>query len=210
MVFAESTITFKEFAVKEPLPLAVIQDAVLTFLQGRKDAVVFGAQAVNAYVGEPRMTQDVDILSDRAAELAGELCQYLHDRFRISVRIRRIKKGPGYRLYQVRKPKNRHLADIRQVDELPPARRRSKILVMAPDVLVASKVIALHERRGQPKSGTDWRDLALLLLAFPDLKKDPGPVTERLKALDAGTDTLATWKELVSQKLEADDEDGGY
>jgi len=61
MVFAEGTLTFKKFAVKEPLPLATVQEAVLEFLQGRDDAVVYGAQAVNAYVDEPRMTQDVDI-----------------------------------------------------------------------------------------------------------------------------------------------------
>jgi hypothetical protein len=32
---------------------------------------------------------------------------------------------------------------------------------------------AFHQRRGKPKSGTDWRDIAMLLLAFPDLKVDP-------------------------------------
>ena len=99
MVFAEGSITFKEFAVKETLPLSAIQDAVLEFLQGRDDAVVFGAQAVNAYVDEPRMTQDVDILSDRASELAEELREYLHDRFRISIRVRTVKGGQGYRLW---------------------------------------------------------------------------------------------------------------
>ena len=54
--------------MREPLPLATLQEAVLEFLRGRSDAVLFGAQAVNAYVGEPRTTQDVDILSTRAAE----------------------------------------------------------------------------------------------------------------------------------------------
>ena len=62
MGFAEGTLTFKEFAVKKPLPLATIQEAVLEFLQGRDDAVVYGAQAVNAYVDEPHMIQNVDIL----------------------------------------------------------------------------------------------------------------------------------------------------
>ena len=52
--------------MQETLPLATIQDAVLDFLRGRKDAVVFGAQAVNAYVDEPRMTQDIDLLSVQA------------------------------------------------------------------------------------------------------------------------------------------------
>ena len=46
------TLTFEEFAMREQLPLATIHDAVLEFLRGRDDAVVFGAQAVNAYVGE--------------------------------------------------------------------------------------------------------------------------------------------------------------
>ena len=43
--------------MSETLPLASIQEAVLEFLRGRNDAVVFGAQAVNAYVPEPRMSK---------------------------------------------------------------------------------------------------------------------------------------------------------
>jgi len=51
------------------------------------------------------------------------------------------------------------------------------VLSLFPNVgIQASKVIAYQQRRGQPKSGTDWRDLALLLLTFPDLKRDAGPV----------------------------------
>ena len=49
--------------MSESLPLATIQEAVLEFLRGRDDAVMFGAQAVNAYVPEPRMSQDIDLLS---------------------------------------------------------------------------------------------------------------------------------------------------
>ncbi len=56
-------ISFREFVMHEPLPLAKIQEAVLEFLKGRDDAVLFGAQAVNAYVDEPRATQDVDIMA---------------------------------------------------------------------------------------------------------------------------------------------------
>ena len=65
-MFGDGSLTFREFAMREPHPLAVIHDAVLEFLRGRDDAVLFGAQAVNAYVAEPRMTQDVDIASTRA------------------------------------------------------------------------------------------------------------------------------------------------
>jgi hypothetical protein len=59
-MFDSGTLTFREFVMNEPLPLASIQNAVLEFLRDRDDGVVFGAQAVNAYVTEPRMTQDVD------------------------------------------------------------------------------------------------------------------------------------------------------
>ncbi|TDI37844.1 MAG: hypothetical protein E2P02_21830 [Acidobacteria bacterium] len=85
--------------MKEKLPLSGIQNAVLEFLQGRDDAVVYGAQAVNAYVDEPRMTQAVDILSDRASALAAELRGHLHTLFRISIRVRTIKDGLAFRLY---------------------------------------------------------------------------------------------------------------
>jgi len=43
------------------------------FLRDRKDAVLFGAQAVNAYVKESRMTQDVDIASLHGEEFAEEV-----------------------------------------------------------------------------------------------------------------------------------------
>ena len=72
-MFGDGPLTFREFAMGERLPLATIHDAVLEFLRGRDDAALYGAQAVNAYVDEARMTQDVDILSPRAAELAEEI-----------------------------------------------------------------------------------------------------------------------------------------
>ena len=81
---------------------------------------------------------------------------------------------------------------------------------MAPAELVASKVIALERRRGRPKSGTDWRDVAVLLLTFPELKRDPGPVTERLTSQDADAAVVATWKKLVAEELLPEDEDAGF
>ena len=45
-MFNTGTLTFREFMMREPLPLATIQNAVLEFLRQRDDAVVFGAQAV--------------------------------------------------------------------------------------------------------------------------------------------------------------------
>lgn len=199
-------LTFQEFVMHEPLPLSKIQEAVLEFLQGRDDAVLFGAQAVNAYVSEPRMTQDVDILSTRAKEFAEELREHLSDKFHIAVRIREIGEK-GLRLYQVRKEGNRHLVDIRQVDTAPPSELFEQIQVLSPAELIASKVLSYRARKGKPKSGTDWRDLAVLVLRFPDLKTVTGEVSSILSATDPDNETLRIWSDIVAQDFAVEDED---
>jgi len=203
-------LTFKEFAMGEPLPLATIHEAVLDFLKGRADAVVFGATAVNAYVAESRMTQDIGVMSPRAAELAEELRQYLTDRFHIAARIRQVRGGKGYRLFQIQKSGNRHLVDLQAVDSLPSAQRISDVLVVSAPELIARKVISYNKRRGQPKSGTDWRDLAMLLLTFPHLKVLTGPVSELLDALHATAEEKKAWQELVAQEIISPDEDSEF
>lgn len=209
-MFGDGALTFQEFMMREPHPLAVIHDAILEFLRGRKDAVLYGAQAVNAYVKEPRMTQDVDIMSTRAVELAEELRKFLNQRFHIAVRVRTIREGIGYRIYQVRKPDNRHLVDIRPVDVLPPTQRVKKLLVVTPPELIAEKIASYTRRRGKPKAGTDWRDLASLLLSFPELKRAEGPVAERLRALGANDDIMAAWKDLAAQEILPEDDDTDF
>jgi hypothetical protein len=199
-------LTFREFVMGERLPLAEMHHAVLEFLQGRDDAVVFGAQAVNAYVSEPRMTQDIDLLSMRAAALAEELRKHLSDKFRVAVRLRDLGEGRGFRVHQVQKSGNRHLVEVRSVASMPSARRIENILVIAPADLVASKVFAYCKRRGRPKAGTDWRDVAMLLLAFPDLKTQEGEVLDKLTAAGAGPEVLATWRELVAQDIRPEPE----
>ncbi|NOH03907.1 MAG: nucleotidyl transferase AbiEii/AbiGii toxin family protein [Chloroflexi bacterium] len=206
-MFGTGSLTFQEFMMSESLPLATLQEAILDFLRGRDDAVIFGAQAVNAYVPEPRMSQDIDLLSTRAAELAEELRAHLSGRFHIAVRVREVSDGRGYKLYQIQKPANRHLADIRLVDALPPFRRIAEVLVASPEELIALKVIAYYQRRGQPKSGTDWRDVAMLLLSFPELKTENGAVAERLRAEHAGDDVMNLWAELVRQEIQPEDDD---
>ncbi len=205
-MIGEGVLSLREFVMREPLPLATIQDAVLQFLKGRDDAVVFGAQAVNAYVDEYRMSQDVDILSPRAGHLAEELRTHLAELFHIAIRSREVGEGRGFRLFQVRKPRNRHLVDVRSVQELPAAQRIGDLLVLMPPELVAGKVVAYCRRRGRPKAGTDWRDLAMLLLKFPELKSDPGPITDRLKVL-ADPEVLTVWREIVSQEIVPEEED---
>jgi len=209
-MFNAGSLTFQEFIMSETLPLATIQEAVLEFLRGRDDAVIFGAQAVNAYVPEPRMSQDIDLLSIHANELAEQLRAHLSDKFHIAIRVRQVADGRGFRLYQIQKSGNRHLVDIRLVASLPPSRRISEVLVASPEELIALKVISYHQRRAQPKSGTDWRDLAMLLLAFPELKRRDGLVTERLMAEHAGKGVIDLWSDLVEQEIQSTEEDDEF
>jgi hypothetical protein len=203
-------LTFEEFAMREELPLATIHDAVLEFLRGRDDVALFGAQAVNAYVSEPRMSHDVDLISTRARELAEDLREHLSERFHIAVRQQVIGTGKGYRLFQIHKPRNRDLVDLRPAKSLPSAERIEDVLVMSPPELIAHKVISFHARRGQPKAGTDWRDLAMLLLTFPELKKEQGGVSKALRSLNASEEVIKAWVELVAQKILEPEDDGEF
>jgi len=200
-------LTFKEFAMREPLPLATIHEAVLEFLRGRDDVVVFGATAVNAYVAEPRMTQDIDLMSMHAPEFAEELRLYLAERFHIDIRVQVIAKGKGYRLFQTQKSGNRHLVDVRAVESLPKAQSVEEILIASPPELVAQKVISYYSRRGKPKAGTDWRDIAMMLLTFPELKSESGAVGEALKTLGATGEEMNTWRVLVAQEISPPNDD---
>jgi len=196
--------------MREPFPLATVHEAVLEFVRGRDDVVVFGATAVNAYVSEPRMTQDIDLMSTRAAELAQELRDFLSDRFHIAVRVRVIGEGKGYRIFQIRKEGNRHLVDLRPIETLPQAELIDGVRVVTAAELIARKVISLHSRRGQPKSGTDWRDVAMLLLTFPNLKAESGPVSEILSLLGATEEEMKTWNEVVHQEISKPDDDAEF
>ena len=177
VMFGDGSLTFREFAMKEPLPLATIHDAVIDFLRNRDDAVLFGAQAVNAYVDEPRMTQDVDILSTRAPELAEEIRSHLARTFTIAARVR-------------------------EVAAFPPTQIISDVRVPTPEELIAQKVISLTTRSAQPKGDTDRRDLKVLLLAYPHLKSSSGPVRDRLAAASAGQDALTEWEALVAMNIQ--------
>ena len=69
-MLVDAGLTFHEIVMNDPLPKGTIQQAVVNFLIGREDAAIFGTMAVNAYIEERRMTEDVDIVSTRARELA--------------------------------------------------------------------------------------------------------------------------------------------
>ena len=72
------------------------------------------------------------------------------------------------------------------------------------------KVIAYHRRRGQPKAGTDWRDIALLLLAFPTLKQESGAVADCLLAADVESGVMAEWRAFVGQDIQLPDDDDEF
>src|SRR5437773_6254362 len=198
-MFVADVINFREIVMKEAVPLATIQNAVIDFLRGRRDVALFGAQAVNVYVNEPRATQDVDLISTCAADLAEELREHLSQLFHIAVPVRQIKDGLGFRIFRLQKPGNRHLVDIRSASSFPKTQVIDGVQVLLPPDLIASKVLSLWHRRGKSRSFTDRRDLMLLLLAFPDLKSYSGAVTDRL--LDANAERGATelWRELVKE-----------
>jgi Nucleotidyl transferase AbiEii toxin, Type IV TA system len=206
-MFGDGPLTFQEFAMREPHPLAVIHDAVLEFLRGRDDAVLQGAQAVNAYVSESRMTEDVDIASPRAADLAEEVRTLLHGRFGIDVHVLKMRKGVGYRIDQTKQQGSRHLVDVRPISFLPPCKRVRKVLVVTPPELIANKLTCMVGRRRTLTAFQDQADLYRLLLQFPKLKREEGPVADRLSAAGAGDDVTAAWKELVAQDIRAEEED---
>jgi hypothetical protein len=204
----DTGLTFHEIIMNDPLPKGIIQQAVVDFLHGRDDAAIFGAMAVNAYIDERRMTEDVDIVSNRAREFADELRRHLGEKFHIAVRIRKVRDEIGFRLDQLAQPKNRHLVDVRPVVSLPPAQRIEGVLVVTPVEVIVGKVISCVRRKGKPKSFTDRRDLAHMLLRFPELKVEGGAVEQQLVAQGADEQMLGFWHDLVAEEVlpEEDDE----
>lgn len=209
-MLVDTGLTFREIVMNDPLPKGTIQQAVIDFLKDRDDAALFGAMAVNAYIDERRMTEDVDIVATSANEFTESLRQHLNEQFHIAVRVRSLRDRIGLRLYQLATPKNRHLVDVRPVEALPPTERIDGVLVVTPVEILAGKVISYVRRKGQPKSFTDRRDLAHMLLRFPELKVEGGLVEQRLMSQGADEEMLAFWRELVAEDIREEDEDESY
>jgi len=202
----DAPLTLREFVTDEPVLLAAIFREVLSLLATREDSVVFGAHAVNAYCEPERMTAEIDVLCTDAARLAEDVRALVSERFRIAARVREGVAG-GFRVYQLRKPKNRYLVDVRQVPQLPPFREIGRVRVVEPAELASMKAIAIAARKGQEKGLSDRLDLHRLLRAFPDLRAESGPVPARLAALGADAAALAAWREVGHAPLEVDDDD---
>ena len=201
----DAPLTLREFMTRESLPLASIFREILVYLRTRPDAVVFGAHAVNAYAEPERMTADIDLLSTDAAGLAEDLRRLLSDRFHIAVRVREPVTG-GFRVYQLREPKNRHLVDVRQIPILPSHRELEGVRVVAPAELAAMKAISMTTRAGQEKGLSDRLDLHRLLRAFPDLRENEGTVSEIMQAMGAADAAVTGWLDVVRRPLTVGDD----
>lgn len=206
-MFGDGSLSFHEFATREPLPLATVHDAVLNFLRGRDDIVLDGSQAVNAYVTEARMTDDVDVLTPCPQFIADEIRAHLEREFRIDVRVCGLGgRGIDFRVYQQREPRDRRFVDVRHAAPLPEAQRVGGVLVLRPAEVFARKLVARASRRGAPRSGTDLRDLAVLILRFPEFKTDDREIVAALRALGATPAVHQDLAEFLSQDIRAEKE----
>jgi hypothetical protein len=156
------------------------------------------------------MTQDVDILSPRAGQLAEELREYLSNRFQIAVRIRRVANGLVHRFDQMRKPNNRHLVDVRLVAVVPDYQAIDEVLVISPVRLIGQKVVSMANRSGTAKRMTDLADIHRLLLTFPELKSCDGPVADWLRNTESPDTVLEAWREIAVGEITAENDDNGY
>jgi hypothetical protein len=165
-------LTATEYLMREPLPLHRVHEAIFDFCRGKANLTIFGAQAVNVYVAEPRMTQDVDIFSPTPRETAEALATALNQAFHVAVRVREIAGGKAHRVYQLRNDGNRHLADVRLTEfSLDDSTEQEGIRYVSLPLMVALKASAFAKRRLAPKGATDLADVRRLLLAHPELRK---------------------------------------
>ncbi|HUH04465.1 MAG TPA: hypothetical protein VML75_20860 [Kofleriaceae bacterium] len=87
-------LTLSEYILREPLPLATVQEALLDFCRGRPDVCIFGAQAQSRHTGLARMTQDIDVMADDPETVAAELAAFLDARFphEMATRVRLVER----------------------------------------------------------------------------------------------------------------------
>jgi len=187
--------------------LGEIHRVILNFLQNRQDAIIFDAQAVNLYVDEPRMTQDVDVMSTNAAELSELIRDEVHNKLKIAARVRSVANERGFRVYQLRTPSNRHLVDVRQVDEFLPSRNFEGIGVVNPEELVVLKLASLASRPNTPKGMTDRADLLRLLLKYPEYRTNRVVIDSLLRQRNVSAEAISAWESIVTSNIEPDSDE---
>jgi len=129
---------------------------------------------------------------------------------KIVLRTREVGSGRGYRIYQIRKPRNRHLVDVRNLEKLPLNQRIKGILVPRPEELICQKIISMVGRPKTAKGITDIADPRRLLLAFPELKTNQGAVRDSLLTSEATAEAMQGWNEMIALDIQPEDEETGY
>lgn len=191
----DAPLTMQEYLMREPVPLASVFRVVFDCLRSRPGTVVYGSQALNAYVAPPRMTEDVDVFALDAPALAEEIRRALHEAFRLAIRVRRVRGG--LRVYQTSKTDRRYLMDVRPARDLPPSRVVGDVAFVTPGVLVAMKTISATERADLPARHQDVVDVERLLARYPELRTSD-EVDEMLGAFGAAAAALSLWMSLRS------------
>ena len=82
--------------------------------------------------------------------------------------------------------------------------------VLTPAELASSKVFSMLGRAKTVEGMMDRADLGRLLLTFPELKTDKGPVADCLRAAGATDTVLAAWKTVVAEEVIPPDEDAEF
>jgi hypothetical protein len=206
MLLFDAPITLREAVSKEPSLAEIFKYVLSQLADDPEDVALFGSQAVNAYVEPPRMTADIDILSTHAEVFADNLCDQLAEKFHIAVRVRVVARGSGFRIYQLRSGKNRHLVDVRQVDKMPQIEHVEGVPVVSAPDLIVMKLASVVARGGTDKGLTDRVDLHRLLMAFPEFRSTTsGPVVGRLRG--ASQDLWNAWNEILSERIVRSDDD---
>jgi hypothetical protein len=207
-------LTAREFVMHEPVPLHRVHTAILEFCRRPdSDAIVFGAQAVNVHLppNSARMTQDVDILTAHPRKMADSLAAWLRATLFIAARVREVRPGIGYRVYQARADK-RHLADVRLLEFEPyTVETRDGVRFVGLPILVGMKIAALGRRGATAKGLTDRADLQRLLLAHPELREGGAVALAISRACgEQAPAALEAWEAMRATPFEADDDDAGY
>jgi hypothetical protein len=200
-------LTAAEYHMRETLPIFLIQEAIFEFCRGQPDIAIYGAQAVNLYVANARMTQDVDILCVNPAAVAAAMARRLGEVFQVAIRVREFRPGLAYRIFQLRAEGNRHLADARLAEfPLTDVVEQDGIRYVGLALLTALKVTALVKRKLAPKGATDLADVRRILLGHPELRQDEGDVARAIRLVGGADPELRQWHTLLAEPAVSDEE----
>ncbi len=94
--------------------------------------------------------------------------------------------------------------------ELPACNRLRKVLILTPAELIGRKLVSMISRPETPKGLTDAADLRRLLLTFPELQTEEGPVAETLRGMQTPDEAFLAWRDLVGEEILPEDDEAGF